>query len=456
MVPPVPPHLLATPSFYLPPYYAEGNYFEISPASMSIPLRAQGIDLFTLIVGKGSNFLLTVILFAIASHGMDAIAFSAFGYWWSIGIMVGGVFLGGMSSAAVRSAVISSSLRSAVRISTWLIAAMLLTGLFLAFLAAQRGEAILDQVLLVGSVSAFGICVMLQGVVFGLLRAFKASRSNTIASAVVVLLVPGLTWLISGSHPGLLRLFGAMAAAFAICTALCIVIGWSTLRPLIQRVPLEDYDDRQIVRDVVAFSAINFFSYAAVNIDFTLIKWIGTQDEFVLLASGKVYFERFVLPALMVFAGAISMNVLRYEHQRHISAPRIGVIFRVSFVTLAFLMVALIATGYFVFSKLIRDDLYQLAWLSAIAASSGYLLFAFNAVLFDVLVLRLSIRAVMIHVLVFVLIGGAIQWLAFFTFRVQGWALGWLAFNSLVTVTLAFQCLHITHERDVPSHIKKI
>ncbi len=417
---------------------------------MSIPLRARGIDLANLVVGKASNFLLTVIIFAMASHGMDAIAFGSFGYWWSIGLMVGGVFLGGMSSAAVRTVVLSSSLRPVIRLSMQLVVAVMLTGLLVAVAAVQTGVAGFDQVVLVGVVSAFGISVMLQSVLFGLLRALEASRSNTIASVVVVLLVPGAAWLLSGPNPGLLRLFGALMAAFAIGTVACIVIAWPIIRGLLQRASQEEYKGRRIVRDALAFTAINIFSYAAVNVDFTLIKWLGTQDEFALLASGKVYFERFVLPALMVFAGAISLRVLRHTHDESVGPARIEARLSLSFVIFALFIVSAVASGYWVFVELIRHDVRQLQWVSVIAASVGYLLFSFNAVLFDLYVLRVRIRAALIHVFAFAVLGGTVQWLAFVTFRVPGWALGWLAFNLVVTIFLAFECMHMKVGRNAP------
>lgn len=417
---------------------------------MSIPLRARGIDLLNLVVGKASNFMLIAILFAIVSRGMDATAFSAFGYWWSIGIMVGGVFLGGMGSAAVRTVAVSASLRSALRVGYWLIAATPLVGLLIATAAAGLGRIATEQVLLGVVVGAFGISVMLQTIVFGLLRALEDSRGNTIASAVVVLLVPASFWLMAGPHPGLTRLFFALASAFGLGTAACIAIGWTTLRALARSGASVSCDSRRFVRDAMAFTAVNVFSYAAVNFDFTLIKWLGTTEEFALLASGKVYFERFVLPALMVFAGAISLRVLRHANYWPGGAARIEARLGGSFAASALLAVAAMAAGYWVFSALIRHDPRQLAWASAIAASAGYLLFAFNAVLLDVLVVRVRIRAVVAHVVAFVVLGGAIQWLAFLTLRVPGWALGWLVFNAAVTAALATECLRIRLGRDEP------
>jgi hypothetical protein len=307
----------------------------------------------------------------------------------------------------------------------------------------QTGVALLDQVLLIAVVSAFGIGVMLQSLVFGLLRALEASLSNTIASSLVVFLVPTLTWLLSGPNPDLTRLFGALTAAFSISTAICIAIAWPSFRYLLNRDSLDVSDNRRILRDALAFTAINIFSYAAVNVDFTLIKRLGTEDEFVLLANAKVYFERFVLPALMVFAGAISLRVLRHPQQDPAGVARIHARFSVPFASLTFLVVAAIAIGYWVFLELFRHELHQLTWLSAIEASIGYLLFAFNAVLLDVLVLRVRIRAVLLHVFAFVVLGGAVQWIAFVTFRVAGWSLGWLAFNLVVTAFLALECLHV-------------
>jgi hypothetical protein len=420
---------------------------------MSISFRARGIDLFNLMIGKASSFLLTAILFSIASRVIDANAFPLFGYWWSIGIMIGGVFLGGTSSATVRMMMVTESLKPALHFSKWFIVTVLLTALAIAVAATYVGLANPDQILLVAVVSAFGIGVMLQAVIFGLLRALEASRANTIASVVVVFLVPGLTWLLSGDHPRLLQLFGALAIAFAFGAVACFIIAWPMFQKLLRSDTAQAYDSRRIARDAFAFTVVNIFSYAVVNVDFTLIKWIGTQDEFVLISSSKVYFERFVLPGLLVFAGAISLRVLRHAGQPSIGLARIETRLSAILAASALLLIFAVTLGYWVFTVLIRNDPHQLAWASVIAASVGYLLFAFNAVLLDVLVLRVSTMVVLAHVLTFIALGGAIQWFAFITLRVSGWGGGWLVFNAAVTVVLAFECLYIKLGRDGPQSL---
>jgi hypothetical protein len=284
---------------------------------------------------------------------------------------------------------------------------------------------------------------MLQAVIFGLLRALEASLANTIASIVVVFLVPGLTWLLSGDSPGLLQLFGALATAFTFGVVACFIIAWPMFQKLLKSDIAPAYDSSRIARDALAFTAVNIFSYVVVNVDFTLIKWIGTEHEFALISLSKVYFERFVLPVLLVFAGAISLRVLRHASHASTDAARIETRPSATLAVSALLLIFAMTLGYWVFTVLIRNIPHQLPWASVIAASVGYLLFAFNAVLLDVLVLRVSNMVVIAHVLTFIALGGAIQWFTFVTLRVSGWGLGWLVFNAAVTITLALECLYI-------------
>jgi hypothetical protein len=410
---------------------------------MTIPLRARKIDLLNLVVSKTSNFSITLIIFAVVTHGMDAKNFGLFGYWWSIGLMVGGVLLGGLSSSAVRSLMVSGTLGPSLRIGVMLIMAALVLFLGIASVAYVFDILKFEQLWLAGAVGLFGISVMFQAIFFGLLRALEASRVNLITSVVVVLITPSICWFLIDKNTELPRLFGVLATAFAIGTVVSIVIAWSKFRDLCRFGSADVSGSRLVFRDTVAFTSLNIFTYLVLNIDFTLIKLLGTPDEFAVLASGKVYFERFLLPALFVYAGAISLRVLRQINHPADSPARIEFKNSGFFIVGTIFLVAGVATGYWVFSALIRNDAYQLTWATAITATAGYLLYAFNAVLLDVLVLRAPTRVVLTYVLAFILLCFAVQWLAFMAFQVPGWGVGWFIFNALVTAALSFKCLHL-------------
>jgi hypothetical protein len=277
------------------------------------PLRARRVDVANLMVAKGSNFLLTALLFALLARGMDTRAFGEFGYWWSMALMVGGVLLGGVSSAAVRAAAVHGSLRQ-------LLAPMQQTGLVVlavaATVAALAAVGPFDTALaaLLGAVAVFGISVQAQTVLLALLRAVEATRANTLASLAIVAVVPLALHAMLGDERRLTTVFGALAATFVLGTAVAVVIARRRIEQLFVQPPQEPLALNHFLANASAFTAVNVFTYAIVNIDFTLFRHIGTSSDFAVMATAKIFFERFVLPALLVFAGAVSLRVLRHPH----------------------------------------------------------------------------------------------------------------------------------------------
>ena len=69
---------------------------------MDEKVKNHGIDFLNISIGKIANFLTTASIFYLVSGRTGSNEFSLFGYWWSIGIMIGGILLGGIASAAVR------------------------------------------------------------------------------------------------------------------------------------------------------------------------------------------------------------------------------------------------------------------------------------------------------------------------------------------------------------------
>jgi len=104
---------------------------------------------------------------------------------------------------------------------------------------------------------------------------------------------------------------------------------------------------------------------------------------------------------------------------------------------------AALALGYAFFASTIRGDVHTIGLGWAACASAGYLLFAINGILFDVLVVRRRLVAVVLHVVAFLGLGCAVQALAIARLGVPGWAGGWLLFNGVVLAVLAQEGLEL-------------
>lgn len=403
---------------------------------MSIPLEARIVDLVNLIIAKGSNFLLTVLLFTLISHGMDAHAFGEFGYWWSIAIMIGGVLLGGLSSALVRVTAVHGSMRH-------LAVPLRHAGLGLLVLVVVWSVALLafpqyaSLLLLLAAVGLFGIVVQAQTAVLSLLRAIEATRANMIASVLIVVCVPLSLYLALGAERGLSRVFGLLAAAFALGTLAALVTSRRKLGYLLAPGSTSGASVATFFANASSFTAINVFSYAIVNVDFTLFRMIGTPAEFAVMATGKVFFERFVVPALMVFAGAVSLRVLRHPHAAGGPEARLDVRLGPRAWYGAFAMVVVLVFAYWIFAHKIRGDVTTIPLPWVVCASIGYLLYAINGILLDVMVVQRPLITVVWHVAGFIVLGGVMQAFAIYSLGVPGWALAWLLFNVVVAVVLA-------------------
>jgi hypothetical protein len=409
---------------------------------MTIPFRAHFVDLVNLVVAKGSNFLLTLLLFTLISRGMDSRAFGEFGYWWSVAIMTGGVLLGGLSSALVRVAAVNGSLRHLVaplRHSALGLLAVTVVG-SLAVWALPQFHSV---ALLLAATVLFGLSVQAQTAVLTLLRAAEATKTNAVVSTVVVMIVSVLIFFWVKYASDLPQIFFGLAGAFSIGTIAAVAISSTVLSPLWARGVMSGSEVGTFVKSISSFTAVNIFSYAVVNIDFTLFRLIGTPNDFATMASAKVFFERFVVPLLMVFAGAISLRVLRHPHHSNESNLRLHVHINFRFLLGALATLLLLIGAYWVFTRLIRADPVAMDLSLVACASTGYLLYALNGLMLDVLVVKHSLATVVKHVLGFLLLCGAVQGLLIAIFGVPGWAIGWLGFNLLVATILSRSCLRL-------------
>jgi hypothetical protein len=411
---------------------------------MTIPFEARLVDLSNLVVTKGSNFILTVVLFALVSRGMDSFTFSEFGYWWSMAIMIGGVLLGGLLSALMRTAAVHGSLRHLVVPLRGAGFALLILALVWGGIRIALPSEPTLAMLLLAPVCLFGIAVQAQAAVMSLLRVSEATHANVVASLLIVGLVPLTVFLLLSPDRALPRTFAVLAGAFAMGT---LVVFISARRHLTHLFSPHDRPAPSLAvffGNASSFTAVNIFSYSVITIDFTLFKLIGASGDFAIIGTGKVFFERFALPLLMVFSGAISLRVLR--HPNEAVGPQARLEARIGAPMWAGTLgaVILMVLGYWIFARLIRGDVTTIAATWAGCASLGYLLFAANGVLMDVLVVRRSLRAVITHVAGFLVLASLVQGFAIANFGVVGWALGWLLFNLVVLLVLVQDCFRLS------------
>lgn len=352
-------------------------------------------------------------------------------------MMVGGILLGGIGSAAVREIAVARTLNLVLRFAVKTIAAIILFVASLSILVKITKIISTENLLLGIAVIGFGLSVLLQNVTFSVLRTIQDVRSNCIASLMVVFQVPTTVWILMGKSPKVLQLFPVLTVAFGVGTLLAIAIAWRSVREFAVGSSRSSYTASDFGSDVLSFTAINFLSYSAINVDFTLIKILSTKSEFATVASGKIYFERFILPILTLFASVVSLRVLRnksrwFDKKNVLESNE----FKTLILTSLFL-VCLLPFGYKIFHASMGSESpnIRLVWIGI--ASFGYLLFAFNAILFDLLVVSENAQSVLIHVIIFVLLGAVIQWSTFVCFRIPGWAAGWTIFNGIITARLA-------------------
>ena len=402
---------------------------------MSIPFQARLVDLSNLFLAKGANFLLTAIVFALLSSGMDANSFGEFGYWWSIAVMVGGVFLGGIVAATVRAAMVDGSLRNLTAplfcIGWSLLLLVVLVGLF----AFAKGGGV--PWLLI-SAAIFGIAIQVQTALFSLLRAIEASWANAFSTIAVVLSIPAMLLLMLGDERGLPQVFFALSCAFLIGTVIALGVSFRKIRGLLYSPAKASSNKKEFLANSSAFVVVNLYVYLIINIDFTIFRLFGMPQDFSEMAAAKIFFERFALPLLLVFSGAISMRVMRHPVVGTQEGGARLVIRLTPGAILAFVaVVAALAGGYWFFTHAIGAEVAPIPLLSVIFASTGYLLYTLSGILFDVLVVRRSFVRVAAHVAFFLLIHVLLQLALIKTFGVPGWAIGWMLFNLFVLIFLA-------------------
>lgn len=416
---------------------------------MSIPFQARLVDLSNLFLAKGANFLLTAIIFALLSSRMDANSFGEFGYWWSIAVMVGGVFLGGIVAATVRAAMVDGSLRNLTALLFGVGWSLLLLVVLVSLFAFAKGGGV--PWLLI-SAAIFGIAIQVQTALFSLLRVIEASWENALSTIAVVLSIPAMLLMMLSEESGLPQVFFALSGAFFLGTAIAFIVSFRKIQGLFSSSAKALSDKKVFLANSSAFIAVNLYVYLIINIDFTIFRLFGMPQDFSEMASAKIFFERFALPLLLVFSGAISMRVMRHPIVGTQEGGARLVVHLKPGAILAFVaVVGALVGGYWLFTHVIGAEVAPIPLSSVTFASTGYLLYTLSGILFDVLVVRRSFVRVAVHIAFFLLIHVSLQLVLIKTFGVSGWAIGWMLFNLFVLIFLARDGVEIVKGQSGPA-----
>lgn len=407
----------------------------------SLP-HARFIDILNILVNKGTTFCLTLSIFTLISSKLTVERFAEFGYWWSMAIMLGGVTLGGLSSALIREVAILKSLQHLSNTLRVFSVTLIITTLILIIftIATPQGDAA-SSLFLVASL--FGIAIQLQTAVFSLLRASDATVTNAIASLAVLVLVPVIMVLWIDAESGTVHTLTGATIAFAISSVISIAIGHRVMRPLWASTVTPTEGNSEFLRNVIAFTVVNFFSYIALNIDFIIFKTIGDPIDFITIATSKIYFERFLLPVLLVFSSAVSLGILRKSNQLNAIAGKAEVTIDLKFIVIVLGAATLLSVSYYLLSSVFykKTSTLEISWL--VALSLGYIFYTANGILFDLLVLRRSLAHVAKYIFYMLVFASLIQSVAISFYGVRGWAYCWLSFNAGVMSFLSWKLLNI-------------
>lgn len=413
-------------------------------------------DILNVFISRSANVVTVLAVLWLVSTGLPRSQYVEFGFWWGMGIMVGGLLLGGLSSALTRTVMTRGSLPDAIahpwrslrgRSARVVAVVIVATAVALGWVATRRASAPSAAANLL--LACFlGILFQLNGALASIVRALEIRRQLVWMCAWQMLLVPsGLVialLAVRGSATSITALAGIGGGyVFAFIASLtsirrCLVnFGRTTgLREVFIAAR----------RDVVVFTLVNFFAYALLNGDFALVRYIGDSQTVETVGGTKIFFERCVLPVWLIMASAASLQVLRStrpagSHTLRLSLSTGSSARLALFATLA----ALGSTGaYVVYSRWIIAGRGAADSVLVLLAALGYVFNGFVATLLDLFVLRTPVRAVIVFFAVALALLGAQQSLLIRFFGIPGWSVGWLFANGLLATALIYLCSRLS------------
>jgi hypothetical protein len=405
---------------------------------MTVRLRASFRDLSNQVIARGANFILTFMAFALVSISFGAGFRADFGYWWSIGLMAGGVSLGGVASALVRAAAIGNLTQQRMRQLLRLSVAGLVAGLCIVALVAVLGGSTGKSVGVVLIVCLFGYAVQLQASMLALVR-IHGTVSENIRSAFAAVSVTGLGGaMLLGVASDVRAAFAVLLVAYVLGACAIALVSGDALGSLYRQASTASRSGKSFIGSVAAFTSITAFSYVTVNIDFTIFRLFQSTLSFGQLSEAKVFFERFIVPILGIYASAVSMNVFRAQPD----GPHRGSLVLANplrYVGMSIGVVVAISVAYIGYERVLSPDGQGISVSWVAIASFGYLVFSLNGIMFDLLATRRHVVAVIAQVVSFLLFAATVQGFAITNYGIKGWAVGWLLVNLCIALVLGRQ-----------------
>jgi O-antigen/teichoic acid export membrane protein len=413
---------------------------------MSISLTFKISDIANLILARGSNFLVTLFIFGLISRELSAHDYAEFGYFWSLSLMIGGVSLGGLSSAVITSVLTHRSLGQLSRVLRFVFYIAIIFSIGIIFLSCMF-PGYENILMLLLSLTLLGFSIQLQTTVLALLRAAELTSSNFYASLILPFLIPFFYFAIKETR-SLPIVFFTLSAAFLLSTIVVLILSYHSMKFLYckKNVPA-NVNDFKFIKNLKSFTFVNIFSYAITNIDFTIFKVLSSPLDFQTMAASKIFFDRFILPILFVIAGAISLHVIRKSATSDLIMAKLEVEVHRLIAPIVICATLFIAFLFWIYSNKFLHSANTVPLTMIVYLTLGYILYAFNGILFDVLVVQHSFKKVAIYVSFFVVLAIVLQATAIITFGLSGWCIAWFIFNLLATLALAPQTLKINFRK---------
>lgn len=406
-----------------------------------ISLSLKWGDLVNTVIVKGCNFLLVFLIFLIARTGLDSNIFIDFGFYWSVSLLIGGILLGGASSAFVRFIGVSGSFKSFFNEVSVRLSLMLLFISVLLSLLVSRGS-VLSGYSLYFQLFAFGLIMQMQMAVITLMRALNSMLEVTVTSSIMLVVSPLFFFIMFDEVKGdLSDIFSTLVTSFIFSFFLIIGVCYKQINKLYQadhEKHIQSLTVSQFLAAYYSFTAINIFSYSFTTMDFYILREIKIEGLLEIAGTAKIYFDRFVTPTLSVFAATMSIGILRTKSKYVVGNRDIEIDIKPSLFSMTkFIALGLVcAAGYFLFVSLGNGVSTPLNIGAALVITSGYIIYVINSVLFDVMVLKHNARFLIISVTIFLICAFPINYFSIRLFGLAGWVFYWPLMNLVVLLFL--------------------
>lgn len=413
-----------------------------------ISIKTKLSDVFNILVIKGANFIITAAVFYITTKVVNSRTFVNFGFWWSIAVMIGGVLLGGTSSSLIRVVVNTKSLRSIyIPSSKFESRRSIVLSLIIAFSLLLVCLIKYSNIQLLLLIFLFGILFQIQASVGSLLRVLEETAVNIKMSIINIITIPSVYYIISKKCDNdLFYIILSLICAYGVGLCISILFCRNKMKLLLRPTTLT-YPIQTFIEGVMAFSAVNLFSYVLVNVDFGILKLFDQKIPFEEFGNIKIYFERFVLPIWLILAGALSIGILR-ESGASKTTDKLRYNFQFGWKSVfMFLLAVAASTGcFYLYLFFFQHSKNSPNLILVLIASLGYSMYAANAVLLDIFVLRNTVTTILKCLIVFFAVYTPCQLMIMSSFGAKGWATGWLMVNLIVFCLLTRGSVEISFQ----------